>query len=235
MGVGTVCTVKFDIHVHSMYSHDSISQPKEIIAKAKRLGLDGVIITEHNSYDASEPWEKIGDSDLLILRGVEYKTREGHVLIYGIKSDEYIPTKKIPLSVIAGIAEQKDWALVAAHPFKGYDDSIGDMLHEYHQHFAALEYNSKCDVEQNGRMLEFAREHNIPVVGGSDAHYASRVGRAYTTIAGEVSNMKDFVRLLKAGEVSFGENEPGEDHLPQRKREISLCVKEQASTTSKRP
>jgi predicted metal-dependent phosphoesterase TrpH len=74
--------MKFDIHVHSMYSHDSIEKPIKIINKAKKIGLDGIVITEHNSFEASAPWEQYKDTGLVVLRGTEYKTREGHVLVY---------------------------------------------------------------------------------------------------------------------------------------------------------
>ena len=85
--------MRLDLHVHSTYSHDSRARPEEIIRKAAKVGLDGVVITEHHSHEASEPWDDVDAGDLLVLRGAEYKTREGHLLIYGITSDRHIADK----------------------------------------------------------------------------------------------------------------------------------------------
>jgi len=167
--------MKIDLHVHSKYSHDCLTEPIDIIKKAKKQGLNGFVITEHNSYEVSSPWDNLKrDDGLIILRGVEYKTKEGHVLIYGIDSDQYIPDKRIPISNIIKLAKEHDWALVAPHPFNRLgdgEDSLGDVLYDVYDYFDAIEINSKCDDDENDRATSFANEFNIPLVGGSDAHF----------------------------------------------------------------
>ena len=192
--------MKFDIHVHSMYSHDSIEKPTNIIKKAKRIGLDGIVITEHNSFEVSAPWEEYKDTNLVILRGAEYKTREGHVLIYGINSDQHIPEKGKELSELIEISNKEGWALVAPHPFKSYgsgDDNLKETLQTHYSAFSAVEVNSRCSEEDNIKAIKFAREMGLPLVGGSDAHFASRVGRTHTEFSVEIKTIQDLVQAIK--------------------------------------
>lgn len=200
--------MKFDLHIHSMYSHDSDAKPVSILKKAKKNSLDGIVITEHNSYEVSAPWDDIFDPFLIILRGVEYKTREGHLLIYGIKSDRYIEEKGKPLKEIAEIAAGEGWALVAAHPFKEEDeqeaeDAMGQNVFKYADLLDALEVNSRCSQQQNEKAIQAAGELGKNVAGGSDAHFASRVGRVYTEFSGEVRTMDDLVYQLKNRQYTY--------------------------------
>jgi predicted metal-dependent phosphoesterase TrpH len=62
--------MKLDLHVRPACSYDSRSSPESIVEKARRLGLDGVVITELNSCRASAEWDRAGHQGLLVLHGV---------------------------------------------------------------------------------------------------------------------------------------------------------------------
>jgi hypothetical protein len=67
------------IHVHSLYS-DGGGTVEEIAAAASRLGLDFVILTDHNTlqpiYDGREGWY----GDVLVVCGTELSLPWGHAL-----------------------------------------------------------------------------------------------------------------------------------------------------------
>ena len=44
--------LKIDLHSHSHYSGDGVSTLEDMIASAKRKGLHGFAITDHNTCDA---------------------------------------------------------------------------------------------------------------------------------------------------------------------------------------
>ena len=46
---------KIDLHAHTVLGGDSLIDPDEIVPQAIKVGLDAVCITEHHSYDCSEP------------------------------------------------------------------------------------------------------------------------------------------------------------------------------------
>lgn len=190
--------MRLDLHVHSTYSHDSRARPEEILKKAARVGLDGVVVTEHHSFEASEPWGDVDAGDLLVLRGAEYKTREGHLLIYGITSNRNIADKYRPLAEMIRVADGEGWALVAPHPFKGSEDDLGKALLDT-PGVHAVELNSRCTDAQNQRAKEAARDLGLPLVGGSDAHFSSRVGRYHTVFEEPVCTMAQLVDALRQG------------------------------------
>jgi len=191
--------MRLDLHIHSTFSHDSSAMPEEIVKKATRLGLDGLVITEHNSHDASAPWKEVDAGDLLVLRGVEYKCKEGHLLIYGITSDRLIPEKYIPLKEIVRTAAGEGWALVAPHPFKGTDDDLGTAALDT-PGLHALELNSRCTDQQNQLAVDAARDLGLPLTGGSDAHFSSRVGRYHTAFEEPIRTMGQLVNALHRGQ-----------------------------------
>jgi hypothetical protein len=79
-----------DCHCHTKHSYDNWLEPLDLIRRARAIGLDGVVITEHHSYEASAPVEAVGrEEGLLVLRGVEIATDRGHLLAYGIEDDSW--------------------------------------------------------------------------------------------------------------------------------------------------
>ena len=47
-----------DMHVHSMYSGESLARPRDIIDCALEKGMDAIVVTEHESLRASAPFDK---------------------------------------------------------------------------------------------------------------------------------------------------------------------------------
>ena len=41
--------MKFDLHIHSKYSHDGVMEPKKIVDIAIKKKLDGIAITDHDT------------------------------------------------------------------------------------------------------------------------------------------------------------------------------------------
>lgn len=74
------------IHVHTLYSHDSSGTYEEILAAAKRVGLDFVVITDHPpAEDPGRPlrlgWRGLHDG-VLFIQGAELRH---NILAVGIR------------------------------------------------------------------------------------------------------------------------------------------------------
>ena len=41
--------MNIDFHTHTHYSYDSLMKPEKILSIAKRKGLDGIVICDHNT------------------------------------------------------------------------------------------------------------------------------------------------------------------------------------------
>lgn len=67
--------LRIDTHTHSLCS-DGTDTPGELVAKARVVGLDGIAITDHDTFDgwqeAAQAATRVG---LLLIRGVEISCR----------------------------------------------------------------------------------------------------------------------------------------------------------------
>src|SRR3954451_5640425 len=78
---------KFDHHLHtSRHSPDSVIDPMILIERARAVGLDGVVITEHDyQWEADELAGLATRADgLKVFAGAEVSALEGHFLVYGL-------------------------------------------------------------------------------------------------------------------------------------------------------
>lgn len=80
-------TNKVDLHIHSTYS-DGTDTPKQILDKAKDLGINTIAITDHDTIDGvKEAREYAKKLNINYVTGVElsaYSITEVHILGYGI-------------------------------------------------------------------------------------------------------------------------------------------------------
>lgn len=71
-------------HIHTNAS-EGAGSPEEILAAAKRAGLDFVVITDHNTMSSWEKEQWNSSSSPLLLKGIEISTKSGHLLGLGLK------------------------------------------------------------------------------------------------------------------------------------------------------
>jgi predicted metal-dependent phosphoesterase TrpH len=193
-----------DTHCHTKYSYDNWLEPLDLIRRAKALGLDGAVITEHYSYEASEPVEQVGrDEGFLILRGVEIATDKGHLLAYGVEDDgwniwgrdSYLPLEEVidRINELGGIC-------APAHPFRNVGlASLMEGLLEL-KDIAAVESHNGVNAESDNDLAISASSHlGLPTLGGSDCHKTVAVGRCATEFSQAVHDMASFIAAVKAG------------------------------------
>lgn len=193
-----------DTHCHTKYSYDNWLEPLDLIRRAKALGLDGAVITEHYSYEASAPVEQVGrDEGFLILRGVEIATDRGHLLAYGVEDDgwniwgrdSYLPLEEVieRINDLGGIC-------APAHPFRNVGlASLMEGLLEL-KDIAAVESHNGVNAESDNDLAISASSHlGLPTLGGSDCHKTVAVGRCATEFSQPVHDMASFIAAVKAG------------------------------------
>ncbi len=172
--------LKVDLHVHTCYSYDSTTSPKELVFYARKRGLDGVAITDHDTIEGAL---KIAEeTDFLIIPGIEVSSSKGHIL--GLNVHTLIPPKLSIEETIERIHDAGGIA-VACHLKALFKESLGKHVSSK---FDAVEVINSSAFPFNHSVKhsrELALNLNIPQIGGSDAHYAPEIGYAYTLIDGE--------------------------------------------------
>jgi predicted metal-dependent phosphoesterase TrpH len=190
---------KIDLHIHSRYSTDNDSDPEETILRAIELGLNGVAFTEHYFYEASEPVEILKEkywNSIMIFRGVEFSTAEGHCLIFGVDTDS-LKIRYAPVADVVRFVARAGGVVIPSHPYRP-GTSLGDLVRTV-DGIAGLEgYNGANMHSYNVKAIEMAQSLRLPYTGGSDAHSPEEVGSCYTEFD-DLVTPENFIDLLKAG------------------------------------
>ena len=132
--------MRFDHHLHTAkHSPDSSIDPWELIEHAREIGLDGVVITEHDyQWEADELAELAARAaPLRVFSGVEVSTLEGHFLVYGLPSLEDV-FPGIELAELLPLVHRHQAAIVGAHPFR-WDQPFDEIVAQHGPVFDALE------------------------------------------------------------------------------------------------
>ena len=171
--------MKFDLHIHSKYSYDSFLSPVRIIKVAKRKGLHGVAITDHNTIKGGIEALKINeDEDFQVIVGAEIRTEYGDII--GLFLEDEITTNKFE-EVIEEIKSQGGLS-VLAHPYRQYKfpEEIIDKVD------LVEVFNARSRKADNERAYELAKKFKKPQTAGSDAHLVFEIGRGITIVNSEV-------------------------------------------------
>jgi predicted metal-dependent phosphoesterase TrpH len=190
---------RIDLHVHSKFSGDSDAEPEDFIERAIETGLDGIAFTEHYYYEASGPIEELIDKyqgELMIFRGVELSSAEGHCLVFGVNTDK-MQLANAPFEEVARVVIGSGGIVIPSHPYrKGH--GLGDTIRGVDGICAIEGYNGYNMSSYNEKAVETAREMNLPYTGGSDAHLSREVGMCYTEFDIEVTH-DNLIDMLKEG------------------------------------
>ncbi len=190
---------KFDHHIHtSRHSPDSILDPERLISRAHEMGLDGVVITEHDYQWLPEELEelRLQADGLIVLAGAEISAREGHFLVYGLPSLDEAPPG-IALAELLRVVRRHDAAIVAAHPFR-WEQDFHQILADHGPVFDALELVSNNITPETRRKTESVlAEHRMGATGSSDGHEPAVIGCYFTEFPETVTTIEQFVSAIR--------------------------------------
>jgi predicted metal-dependent phosphoesterase TrpH len=172
--------LKIDLHVHTTYSADSLITPEEVAFYARKRGLNGVAVTDHDQLNgALEISKRI---DFLVIPGMEITSLEGHIIALGIK--EPIP-KRLTAEVTVDRIHNAGGIAIACHPTALFKGSLGNHTTTK---FDAIEVVNSSAIPfwlSVKRSEQIASSLRMTRVAGSDAHYGPEIGYAYTLVDSE--------------------------------------------------
>jgi histidinol phosphatase-like PHP family hydrolase len=207
---GTRTLKKIDLHVHSRlsksfdYDHNNLDR---LVRLGKRRGLDGFALTEH--IHAVNFWEMHSwlldhfeyedgayriEPEFTVLTGAEVTVAERvDFIVVGpldrVASLDNAFRPKLsewnhaPALEFAQAAREHGLTVILAHPYRvgkeaaKLDDRVFDLVH-------AVEVNGR-DHGGERQVIALAEQHNLPLSGGSDAHFYLQVGIRSTIVPGD--------------------------------------------------
>ncbi len=185
-----------DLHIHeSNYSKDSFLKLREIVEMAKKRGLDGICITDHDSMglkeEADEYSKKIG---FPIFTGIEYYSLQGDLLAFGI---EHYPKKRINAQEFVDFVHAQGGITIAAHPFRHNRRGLEEHLKVLKELDAIEILNGSTLPDATMKTVQYAKKYGFAVTGGSDCHYADKVGIYATYFPNPIHTMDDLIKAVK--------------------------------------
>jgi predicted metal-dependent phosphoesterase TrpH len=192
--------MKFDLHMHTTrYSPDSFMEPLDLVRKSKAIGLDGVVITEHDWLWTEPELDELraAASGLVVLAGVEVSAREGHFLAYGVHN-RFALARGIGVAALCREAHRQGGAVVAAHPFR-FGQRFSSILRSENPELDGLELmSSNMDADCRERAAAIQRTYFLAGLGSSDAHSEDVLGVCYTEFDAEIRDGRDLVEAIRS-------------------------------------
>ena len=200
--------LRIDLHVHTVYSRDSLIEIGDLVPGCRASGLHGVAVTDHGTLEGGlRAAENCGD--IVVIPGMEIETRRGHILALNVAE---------PVAGDLGFARtierihELGGVAVFAHPFSLLKPLSLLRLMLY---VDALRSSSPDAVEvanaasfPYSRMLgistTLAERHNLPMTGGSDAHIPQTIGRSYTVLDSDSREVSDIIEAVREGRTEVG-------------------------------
>ncbi|HTY91920.1 MAG TPA: PHP domain-containing protein [Methanocella sp.] len=172
--------LKYDLHTHSIYSRDGAIKPADAIRIARKRGLDGIAITDHDTIRGGLEAQKLKPEGLDVIVGAEIKTDRGDVI--GLFLNEEI-TAREHMEVIDAIHRQGGVAIVP-HPFDSMRGSAFWLTDKDSNKMDAVEVlNARCVFRRSNSMAgHYADDYHLCKVGGSDAHFGAEIANAGTLV-----------------------------------------------------
>jgi predicted metal-dependent phosphoesterase TrpH len=186
--------MRLDLHNHTRYSPDSRVAPMDLVRSARKAGLDGVAITDHNAIGGIREAEDAAGREFLVIPGIEISTKSGHVLAYGVR--EVVPRDLTVAETVRRVGALGGVA-VAAHPYRFWSGLGEAALSE--APFAAYETDNARTLRRgNERARALAHAKDVGQTGGSDSHFLDEIGRAVTIIDSGTVRPEDVVEIIGA-------------------------------------
>ena len=172
-------TLRIDPHVHSDASYDGHDPVELLLEQAAEIGLDGIVVTDHDViHESLRAAELAPEYGLIGIPGVEVSTAVGHLLALGVTE---MPPRRAPLDETVAWVRDHGGMAVVPHPF------------QRSRHGVPRRHLTDCDAVEvfnswlftgfrNRRARRFAAERGYPGLAASDAHSVPHVGRAFTEL-----------------------------------------------------
>lgn len=194
-----------DLHCHSWFSGDGVSSPEALVAAAKRKGLHGFAITDHNTCDAYHYFVDHGFArrdgqpvdGFLIIPGVEVSTDDGHLLCLGTVLPQM---KGRPATEVAKAIRAAGGLAVPAHPYDRFRAGIREKVLETLEMDALEVFNAAISVAKyNAAALAYAERRGLPMIAASDAHHEAAIGTSHMIVETDDFSVKGVLAGIVKG------------------------------------
>jgi len=197
--------LRIDLHVHTACSEDCWVPLEAVIEAVLDSSVDSIAVIDHNEIDGA--LQLAAEAPFPVIVGEEIGSQQGEIA--GLFLSEWIPPGLSARETIDRIKDQGGLVYVP-HPLaRDVPTALGRKnLEAIIDRVDILEgFNARIlRHRDNLAAQEVARQHNIPVAAGSDAHFAREIGRAGVELDPFIGPA-EFLENLRGGTI-FGRRTP---------------------------
>ena len=191
---------RVDLHTHSRFFHAMPGRPtaydglgaRLLVAAARARGLDAVAVTNHDYYTDFA----FDTGEVTVIPGVEVSSTAGHLLVVGPDPPARTNPGAMTPEEVVDLAHDRGCAVVMAHPYRN------SRIRELDVAVDAVEVNGKRSRSPE-TIVALADRLGLPLVGGSDAHFPTGVGRTFTTVDEETVTPGGVVSAIREGRTDY--------------------------------
>lgn len=205
--------MKIDMHCHVHEgSLDSKVKMEEYIETLKEKGFQGMVVTDHNTYNGYRYWKHFmkgkEHTDFVVLKGVEYDTRDaGHILVImpeGVKM-RLMEIRGLQAATLIDFVHRNGGICGPAHPCGEKYLSFTNTKRYFEnpeliKRFDFIEAFNACEsADSNAAARKLCEKYRKPGIGGSDAHKPECIGLGYTILPEDVTCETELIQLIRKG------------------------------------
>lgn len=192
--------VRYDLHLHTLQSWDSLSSYDNIIRRVQQAGLTGIAVTDHNRLRGALDLAQIAPFPVIVAE--EIMTQDGEIIGYFLQ--EEIP-KGLPLEETIARVKAQDGIVGVPHPLDSVRTSsaLGEaaLLRVIDQIDLIEGWNARCvRPADNEAAQRIATQYAKPMTAGSDAHASFEIGRAFVEMP-PFDSAAEFVESLQTANI----------------------------------
>lgn len=215
----------YETHLHTSEASLCGNLPgAEYIDFMKSRGYSGIIVTDHffngNTCISQElPWKErieafyqgyenarkaAEGTDFSVFFGLEVNYDRDEYLLYGLDK-QWLLDRPDLLSYsrkeLYDAVKESGGLMIQAHPFR--ERFYITEIHLSPDMCDGIEvYNAGNVSWQNALAHDYAKEHNLPVIAGSDVHFKTADSMGGISVSYPLKTMNDFIQAFKNGELT---------------------------------
>ncbi len=197
--------MKLDLHNHSQYSPDAITQPKHMLWLAKQQGV-GFAITDHHTLKSWDVFrEENKKYNVPLIFGEEIKIYdESGLFCVGELIALYLQERVDPgyAHDVLDELQAQDAVVSIAHPFDPLRKNCKILEEIIHRVDCIEAFNSRmCWAGPNLKAQKIIRKKKLAFTAGSDSHFPFEFSHAQVEVLAET--VEEARKEIRKGAVSF--------------------------------
>jgi hypothetical protein len=192
--------IRVDLHVHSSASFDSNSEPELVADRSRRLGLDPLFLTDHDTTVAATRLQLLHRGRVVV--GEEITTTDGELI--GLFLEQRIPPGLTARQTALQIKDQAGLVYLE-HPYDQFRRHLSaEAIEDLADVVDIVEvFNARSDEKTNRRADELRETLGAAPGAGSDAHTLRELGSVYVEME-NFDGAQGFLANLRSARIVRG-------------------------------